>query len=125
VLGSFLAIGITGYLVEDCAWSGSNRPASGAMFAGGPADRARFLRPEQRGGALDAPVALVGSLAAVFGFIASLPYTRLLHTLAGPLNLFFARPELGRMTPITMEEVEKTERVGVSAINHFQPATNS
>ena len=55
----------------------------------------------------------------VFGFIASIPYTRLFHTIAGPLNLFFARPELGRMVPVTMEEVEKTERIGVSAINHF------
>ena len=55
----------------------------------------------------------------VFGFIASLPYTRLFHTIAGPLNLFFAQPVLGRMVPVTMEEVEKTERIGVSAVNHF------
>jgi heterodisulfide reductase subunit C len=27
--------------------------------------------------------------------------------------------ELGRMTPVTMEEVERTERIGVSAIEHF------
>jgi Fe-S oxidoreductase len=55
----------------------------------------------------------------VFGFIGSLPYTRLFHTIAGPLNLFFAQPVLGRMVPVTIEEVEKTERIGVSAITHF------
>src|SRR5207249_1649842 len=55
----------------------------------------------------------------VFGFIASLPYTRLMHIIAGPLNLFFAQPVLGKLIPISIEEVEKTERVGVSAIEHF------
>src|SRR5207247_1552847 len=42
-----------------------------------------------------------------------------MHMLAGPLNLFFAQPELGKLAPISMEDVEKTERIGVSAINHF------
>jgi Fe-S oxidoreductase/nitrate reductase gamma subunit len=55
----------------------------------------------------------------VFGFIASIPYTRLLHLLAGPANLFLATPALGALVPVSMEEVEKTERVGVSAISHF------
>ena len=89
------------------------------MFAGGLADRAGFLRPDGTQRALRALAVWWVHSLLVFGFIASLPYTRLLHTMAGPLNLFFARPELGRMVPVTMEEVEKTERIGVSAINHF------
>jgi len=55
----------------------------------------------------------------VFGFIASVPYTRLMHFITGPLNLFFAPASLGRMVPLSMEEVEKTERIGVSAIDQF------
>jgi Fe-S oxidoreductase len=55
----------------------------------------------------------------VFGFIGSMPYTRLFHTIAGSLNLFFARATLGAMVPVTLEEVEMTERIGVSALEHF------
>jgi heterodisulfide reductase subunit A-like polyferredoxin len=55
----------------------------------------------------------------VFGFIASIPFTRLLHMVAAPLNLFFARPGLGRLELVTLEEVERTGRVGVSEIRHF------
>src|SRR5439155_9996889 len=57
--------------------------------------------------------------ALVFGFIMSIPYPRLLHMIAGPLNLFLAPGTLGKLVPLSMEEVEKTERIGVSAINHF------
>src|SRR5439155_272943 len=43
----------------------------------------------------------------------------LMHMIAGPLNLFLAPGTLGKLVPLSMEEVEKTERIGVSAINHF------
>lgn len=120
VLGSFLAIGITGYLVEGLrmVWQAPTGLAAQCSPLG--LLIAHAFSGLSNAGARSAHFGLwwVHSLL-VFGFIASLPYTRLLHTIAGPMNLFFARPELGRMTPITMEEVEKTERVGVSAINHF------
>ena len=120
VLGSFLAIGITGYLVEGLRmiWQAPTGIAAQCSPVG--LLIAHAFSGLSNAGARSTHLSLwwVHALL-VFGFIASLPYTRLLHTLAGPLNLFFARPELGRMTPITMEEVEKTERVGVSAVNHF------
>ncbi len=120
VLGSFLAIGITGYLVEGLRMIWQAPTGIGAQCSPVGLLIAHAFSGLSNAGARSLHLSLwwVHSLL-VFGFIASLPYTRLLHTLAGPLNLFFARPELGRMTPITMEEVEKTERVGVSAINHF------
>lgn len=120
VLGSFLAIGITGYLVEGLRMVWQAPTGIGAQCSPVGLLIAHAFSGLSNAGARSLHLSLwwVHSLL-VFGFIASLPYTRLLHTLAGPLNLFFARPELGRMTPITMEEVEKTERVGVSAINHF------
>lgn len=120
VLGSFLAIGITGYLVEGLRIVWQQPTGIAAQCSPVGLLLAHAFSGLSNAGARSLHLALwwVHALL-VFGFIASLPYTRLLHTLAGPLNLFFAQPELGRMTPITMEEVEKTERVGVSAINHF------
>jgi Fe-S oxidoreductase/nitrate reductase gamma subunit len=120
VIISFLAIGITGYLVEGLriVWQHPTGIAAhcspvGLLVSG-------WFSGLTESSARSTHLAVWWVHAAlVFGFIASIPYTRLLHTIAGPLNLFFARPELGRMAPVTMEEVEKTERIGVSAINHF------
>jgi len=120
VILSFLAIGLTGYLVEGLrivwqhptgigAWCSPVGLLVSGCFAGMTDSSAR---------AMHLTVWWVHA-ALVFGFIASVPFTRLFHTLAGPLNLFFARPGLGRMIPVTVEEVEKAERIGVSAVNHF------
>jgi heterodisulfide reductase subunit C len=57
----------------------------------------------------------------VFGFIGSIPYTRLFHIIAGPLNLFLARPALGELALITLEQVEKEERIGFREIRHLTP----
>ena len=120
VLISFLAIGVTGYLVEGLrmAWQ---KPegigawcspvgwgiAAGFSGVGEPAVRTTHLL-----------VWWVHALV-VFGFIASIPFTRLLHTIAGPLNLFFARPSIGIMQPISLEQFEKEERMGISDIRHL------
>ena len=120
VLGSFLAIGITGYLVEGLrmAWQHPTGIAAqcspvglviSGWFSGMTDDVSR-----------SAHQALWWLHSAlVFGFIMSIPYTRLLHIIAGPLNLFLAPGTLGKLAPLSMEEVEKTERIGVSAINYF------
>ena len=120
VLGSFIAIGVTGYLVEGLRLIWQQPTGIAAQCSPVGLLVAHAFSGLSISGARSAHFNLwwVHSLL-VFGFIASLPYTRLLHTIAGPLNLFFARPELGRMVPVTMEEVEKTERIGVSAVNHF------
>jgi Fe-S oxidoreductase len=120
VIISFLAIGITGYWVEGLrmVWQHPTGIAAhcspvGLLVSG-------WFSGMTDSGARTAHLAAWWLHAAlVFGFIASVPYTRLFHTIAGPLNLFFARPELGRMVPVSMEEVEKTERIGVSAVNDF------
>jgi ferredoxin len=91
----------------------------GPLFAGRAVDFALVLRPDGCRRALNPLGRVVGSCGAGVWFHRVHSYTRLLHILAGPLNLFFARPELGRMVPVSMEEVEKTERVGVSAVAHF------
>lgn len=120
VIVSFLAIGITGYVVEGLrmVWQQPTGIAAqcspvGLWITGWFSG---LTEADARSG--HRIVWWIHGLL-VFGFIAAIPYTRLLHLLAGPLNLFLARTELGRMTPVTTEEVEKTERIGVNAIEHF------
>jgi Fe-S oxidoreductase/nitrate reductase gamma subunit len=120
VLGSFIAIGVTGYLLEGLrmAWQQPTGIAAqcspvGLLIAQGfsglsnaAARSAHFT------------VWWIHALL-VFVFIASIPHTRLMHFIAGPMNLFLAQPVLGKLVPVSMEEVEKTERIGVSAVAHF------
>ncbi len=120
VLLAFLAIGVTGYIVEGLriVWShptGITAHCSpvGLWLAG-------WFASLGDQGARSAHYAVWWIHAFLaFGFIASIPFTRLFHFVAGPMNIFLAKPSLGVLTPVTMEEVEKTERVGVSDIRHF------
>ena len=120
VLGSFLAIGITGYLVEGLriVWQHPTGIAAHCSPVG-------LLISGWFSGLTDSSARSVHFAlwwfhsALVFGFIASLPYTRLFHMIAGPINLFFAPSQLGKLAPVSMEEVEKNERIGVSAIDDF------
>ena len=120
VILSLLAIGGTGYVVEGLrmVWqqpTGIAAHASPVGFA-----IAQGLSGLTEASARSAHLSLWWVHAVlVFGFIGSMPYTRLFHTISGSLNLFFARATLGAMVPVTLEEVEKTERIGVSAIEHF------
>ncbi len=120
VLLSFLAIGVTGYLVEALRIVWQKPVGLGAQcspvglwlsswFAGASEAQARSAH---------FAVWWLHSFL-VFGFIASIPYTRLLHFIAGPLNLFLARPALGQLQPVTLEEVEQTGRMGVAEVRHF------
>lgn len=120
VLGMFLGIGVTGYVVEALriAWQKPTGLAANCSPVGLWLSSAFAGLAEPQARAVHLGVWWLHALL-VFGFIAAIPYTRLRHIVTGPLNLFFARPSLGLLQPVTMEEVEKTERVGVSDIRHF------
>ncbi|MEK7677955.1 MAG: heterodisulfide reductase-related iron-sulfur binding cluster [Verrucomicrobiota bacterium] len=120
VLVSFVAIGLTGYVVEGLrmAWQqptglGAHCSPVGLWLAQG------FSGLSHASARLAHQTVWWVHALLVFGFIASIPYTRLLHIIAGPLNIFFARPELGALRPVSIEEVEKTERIGAADITHF------
>ena len=120
VLGSFITIGVSGYLLEGLrmAW----QQPTGIAAQCSPVGKlvAQWFSGLSNADARTAHFAVWWFHAIlVFGFIASIPYTRLMHLITGPLNIFFAQPVLGKLVPVSMEEVEKTERVGVSAITHF------
>lgn len=55
----------------------------------------------------------------VFAFIASFPFTRLLHVIAGSWNLCLVRTKAGSMIPVTLEELEETGKVGVEFLQDF------
>jgi heterodisulfide reductase subunit C len=120
VLGVFIGIGVTGYAVEALriAWQrptglGAACSPVGLWLSGFFADWSE---------ARSRPVHLAlwwAHALLVLGFIAAIPFTRLLHFIAGPLNLFLARPALGELRPVTLEQVEAEGRIGVADIRHF------
>jgi len=120
VIISFLAIGISGYVVEGLRiiWQQPTGVAANCSPVGLWISHWFSGMTEASARSTHQAIWWIHAVL-VFGFIASVPYTRLLHIIAGPLNLLFAQPELGRMVAVSMEEVEKTERIGVSAIEHF------
>lgn len=57
----------------------------------------------------------------VFGFIAVIPYTKLLHVLVAPANIALtAVGHSGRLEPVSLSEVEETGRFGVETIADFE-----
>ena len=120
VLLLLIGIGITGYLVEGLR-----------VHWDDPQGIARWCSPV--GALLAKPIAgwsegLTRDLhlgfwwvhaILVFGFFSIIPYTRLMHLITGPLNLFLARSDLGALRPVSLEQVEETGRVGVGEIGHF------
>ena len=120
VLVTFIAIGVSGYLLEALrlVWQQPSGLAAQCSpvglwlshgFSGLEVPRARSIHLG------------VWWLHAVlvFGFIAAVPYTRLFHLVAGPLNLFLATPALGQLQPVSPEEVESSGRLGAGDIRHF------
>src|SRR5205823_11499140 len=48
------------------------------------------------------------------------PYTRLLHGIAGTVRLAAGVERLGRLSPVSVEQVEDTGEIGVSRVEQFK-----
>jgi heterodisulfide reductase subunit C/nitrate reductase gamma subunit len=120
VLLSFLAIGITGYQVEALRILWQQPTGIGAQCSPVGLWLSEVMGPMSEAEARSQHFAVwwIHSFL-VFGFIASIPFTRLFHFIAGPMNIFLSKPVLGALPPVTMEEVEQTGRVGPADIRHF------
>lgn len=121
LLALLLAIGVTGFLIEGLRirytavvpehgrWSVVGWAVAG-LFAGVPLDAARVMH-----------LVLWWSHAVmVAGLFVVIPHSRMLHVLIAPAQIATrsARP-MGALQPITMEQVERDERIGVGAVGHF------
>lgn len=120
VLGLFLAIGLTGYAVEAFRMVWQHPTGIGAHCSPVGYWLASSMDGMTEAQARSAHLGVwwVHSLV-VFGFIAAIPFTRLFHFIAGPMNLFLAKPSLGVLKPVTLEEAERDGRIGVSDIRHL------
>jgi Fe-S oxidoreductase/nitrate reductase gamma subunit len=120
ILLALVAIGVTGYLVEGLRIIHAQTPVP-ALSPVGYVCAAAFtvvgITGETAG---TIHYALWWSHAVLaLGFIALMPYSRLLHSLAGTINLAVRDHELGVMTPISIEEVEATGQIGVGSLADF------
>lgn len=120
ILILFLAIGISGYLVEGLrmAWQkpegiGAHCSPIGYMIAQSISSWTEIQSRSAHLGMWWFHAVLV------FAFIAAIPYTRLFHLIAGPMNLSLSTPSLGQLKPVTLEQAEEEGRVGVGDIRHL------
>ena len=120
VLGVFILLAVTGYVVEGLRIMHEQTPQPAYSFVGYCVARLlgfAGVTPHSAAGYHFISWWLHTILA--LGLIAAFPFTRLLHTLAGAINLATRDEQLGALTPISIDEVEQTGLVGAAAIEDF------
>jgi nitrate reductase gamma subunit/ferredoxin len=120
VLGLLLAIGVTGYVVEALrmTWQQPVGIGGRCSFVGAWLASAFAGWNEQQSRAAHWGAWWVHALL-VLGFIAAIPFTRLFHFVAGPINLFLAPATLGELRPVTLEQAEQDGRIGIGDIRRL------
>lgn len=122
VLATFFVIGVSGYLVEGLRILHEQTPQPHYSFVGNLLARMFALAGMTQHGAAALHFQLWWLHAILaLGLIAAFPYTRLLHSLAGSLNLIVGdRQPLGAMHLVSLEEFERTGSVGIGRIEDFE-----
>src|SRR5512134_1225888 len=111
------AIGVTGFLVEGVRLAATHPVAAPASYAGNAI--APLFAGAGMGDLLFAHRALWWThLLLAFGFLATIPLSKMFHLAAGPVNIFLrtSRPK-GALQPIPA--IEEEERIGVAAVEDF------
>ncbi|MDP7267220.1 MAG: (Fe-S)-binding protein [Pirellulales bacterium] len=120
VLLCLLFLGISGYFVEGLRILLADTGQSGCSFVG--LATARLLAvtgiDKQFSPQMHLFLWWLHAIPALV-LVAAFPYTRLLHSIAGSLNLLSQPESLGQMIPVRLEEVEETGRVGVGRVVDF------
>ncbi len=120
VLLGLLAIGLTGYFVEGLRIIHAETPLPGLSFVGyAIASGLAALGLDSNTAGRWHVLLWWGHALLALGLIGAFPYTRLLHSVAGALNLLTHEPSLGTMRLVAMEEVEETGQVGIRSIEDF------
>ncbi len=117
---ALFVIGWSGYWLEALRIIRENTPYAWISYVGNShAYLFRFLGINEGNVGIVHFAVWWGHGILVFAFIASLPYTRLLHIIAGSWNLMLVRRPSGEMVPVTLEELEETGKVGVENVQDF------
>jgi Fe-S oxidoreductase/nitrate reductase gamma subunit len=120
ILSALVATGISGYVVEGLRIIQAQTPLPGLSPVGylcAITFTSAGLRPDSAAAIHFVLWWLHGGLA--LGLIALMPYTRLLHAIAGTVNLAVRDHSLGKMSPVSIEEVEAAGQIGVARLADF------
>jgi Fe-S oxidoreductase/nitrate reductase gamma subunit len=120
ILLALVAIGVTGYVVESLRIIQAQTPLPALSPVGylGATVFAWMGVGVEAAGRIHFALWWAHAVLAL-GFIALMPYTRLLHSIVGAVNLAVRDHALGRLELVTMEEVETTGKIGVERLTDF------
>ncbi|MGD8625808.1 MAG: heterodisulfide reductase-related iron-sulfur binding cluster [Anaerolineae bacterium] len=117
ILGSLAAIALSGLWLEVMRLRGQQPAWAEWSWLGNAL--AGLLGPPSGGPPAIYPFVWWAHQLTTFGLIVSLPYTKFLHIVTSPANLFFRRLDAPGALP-KIKEIETTEApLGVGAIPHF------
>jgi len=121
VLALFAIIGVTGYVLEGLRIVREQTPMAGVSFVGVLFARAFESLGMTPAGASNWHIATWWFHAVLaLTVIALFPYTRLLHGIAGTVRLAAGIERLGRLSPVSIEQVEETGEIGVTRVEQFK-----
>ena len=120
ILILLIAIGVSGYLIEGLRIIREQTPSPGlspvgylcAVAFGGAGVKQESVAP------IHFALWWIHAVMAL-GFIALAPYTRMMHSIAGAVNLAIRDHSLGAMELVSIEEVEATGQIGVAKLADF------
>lgn len=117
ILLALLAIGVTGYFVEALRILYAQTPLPGLSPVGWLCGVAmtRLGVTHESAASIHFAMWWVHAILAL-GFIALMPYTRLLHSLAGAVSLAVRDHAVSTMRLVSMEEFEATGQMGVAKL---------
>lgn len=120
ILILLIAIGVSGFLIEGLRIIREQTPSPGLSPAGYLCAVAFSGAGVTQESVSPLHFALWWIHAAMaLGFIALAPYTRMMHSIAGAVNLAIRDHSLGAMELISIEEVEATGQIGVAKLTDF------
>jgi Fe-S oxidoreductase/nitrate reductase gamma subunit len=113
-------IGMSGYIVEGLRIIREQTPSPGLS----PVGYLCAVAFESAGAGRDSAPAIHFALwwahaVMALGFVALMPYTRMMHSIAGALNLAIRDHSLGMMEPVSLEEFEATGQIGAANLADF------
>ncbi|XAL98322.1 heterodisulfide reductase-related iron-sulfur binding cluster [Phycisphaeraceae bacterium D3-23] len=120
IVGAILFLGVSGYILEGLRIIREDTAMPGFSYVGyGFAVVFELVGVDESN--VDTPHLLLWWVHAIvaLAMIAAVPYSRLMHIVAGSLSVATQHKQLGRLAPVDLEEVEATGRFGVGRVQDF------